>query len=496
MNENPTLEVVAETPPAVDTTKLRDLMIARMMSSEPGEVTIGFDKNDVPKKEATTPEGTQVEAPKADEPPKTETPAKADEPAPEPKKRRPAPRKEVDVKEIVEGTATATATAVTSALEKARKEEEERRKADEAAKVSNVENPELPQAYKKDEALYDALAKHKPGKYADVRKRIVSFDNELNSYRDKWEKDNPKAKFNISDPEHEEFLEAHEPDLDPEDIQEAREKLRDERTLRLAEAKAEEKYKPVLERLEREAAERKLQQIEASVIPVIERTQSAITKDVLAAVDPAIAAVFDDSTPEAFQKFEATHPEVAHVLKSSTQEIVGIRKAAAKLLRGGEMDWSNKDNVRVHELYKIAEAKRAKLPELHTLPDGRTWLPLSQFLALPPEQQSKHWFFDADQFDHQLVSHFRDATVDVINNERARIEQVLKARGVVAPASKVTDTNSQNPAVKTTVSAPPALPTGGNSPSVGGGGPSVGVEKVTLNKPMGPLERILASLQA
>lgn len=206
------------------------------------------------------------------------------------------------------------------------------------------------------------------GKYKGqpLRTQYQKYVEKYEDYRATWEKANPGKPFDEDDEDHEAFLNTHRPAIADEDIirAEAVVETRREMQQELARSRVEQTRAQALA-AGREAA--------AQVGNEILTTFQAKSVDELKAKDPALAFAVNEITPAATELVRTAHqlftPGTATEFNESDQNHAFLLQALQKY-----------------------DALLAKAPANEsTLPDGRRFVPLSQWNSLPAQQRVNAW---------------------------------------------------------------------------------------------------------
>jgi len=406
-------------------------------------------KDKAPKEPAETPKDPAVAAP---EPP-GETPKepKASEPPVAPETPAAAP----------EGSATAMPTAPERPALKVKKpkkslspEEIAEIAAQAAARVAppqSTKQPdtpafELPPELKPMEDVYSELEKINPQKYAGIARKQAEFMQKEVAYAEQWERENPGRQYDPDDPEHAGFYKRHQPDIDPRDLHRAEIRAEARGLLKAeVEPKVQEYEKAV-----------KLMRAE----PEADRMAHQFSVQVFSELAP------DAKDNESFAEWAKKNP----IQAESAYEIV---TASLPIARAASLLWDDAvkfnpidpSHVRAVQLFNEMERRLIQRDEPLEDAEGRTWLPLHRYNALPPEKRARH-FTTSKRDVIEFISRCAAEIAKNVAQERLQYaERFAPMLGYVKPTATNLPQHQQQPAPSKPV---PVL----NSPSVSTGGPT------------------------
>lgn len=334
------------------------------------------------------------------------------------------------------------------------------------APAAPVEKPEekpeeLSPTYKRDADAYRELAKIDPAKYGKIVPQLNQYDREFAAYKRNWEKENAGQKFNIEDTDHDTFVDAHAPAIDPEDLQQARLNVQTSRAIA-----------PLQEKLDKLEGDRSRQTFEQQVQPKIARATASALSSAIAAIDPTLKG--DPNDPEFLKKIDAENPLLSGAVEAAATEWFPVARAVAQLYSpgGGQTyDAKNPTHQRVDRLVTRLEVEASKLPASDTTDEhGRSFATVAQFARMAPAQRESHWTIGEQHVQQVVQTLIADRAKTIHDLEIKRIEGMGYTRpSKVAPKaepSKEEEKVEKGPKVN----GSPAVTTG--APVVGGGKPT------------------------
>lgn len=353
------------------------------------------------KKESTDDSGKQGEKEKA----KVET--TEEEPKLKPSAKKEATPPSVDLEKLATSVATATAKAI--------KESEK--------KETKVED-EVPEGRRRDVAAIEFLEKNNP-KYKgklDAYKKFARAEAELAA---KWEKENPGRKFDPTDEDHSDWYDKHEPDIDPDDITEARVELAAERR---ASALVEQATGSTKKEIDSLKLERDLERAERPIPNFVSRAfaklAEAMGEDVMkAAAELKDAETLEDKDPAAHQTINALMPDL-HNQTVAAARIFGTQ--------GRAYDAKDPNHVAVAKAALELENVILEMPaDEQKTPDGRTFAKLDEWAAMSDADKAKHWTIDANSMSLFLANKAAEKAKETYTLEREKAEKIAKAYGFI-----------------------------------------------------------------
>lgn len=340
---------------------------------------------------------------------------KAKEKPPEEKPRparRPAPV--VDEATITERASAAAASAATRAVTDAM--------AKSAAKpLPEIEKPieeRLSAEEKKQFVVYKELEQLDPVRYKGVTEKYLKSLNEIADYVKNWTKETPGVKFNADDPEHNDFFERVEPDVDEDDWVDAKASLR-------ARDIAARAVAPVNERMQQMERDRARTALE----PFVQQKQAEAVIQLVENFDPAVAASI--RKPEGLKEFNEKDPISASILNNAA-EMLGMLAAEVVKLHdpnaGVAYSATNAAHKEIADFIMGQETRISKLAPQDKERDGKMFIGRLQYRQLPEEQKLRYWFLEQDDVISLLAQKYalraknlRDARVDDFNKTADRL---------------------------------------------------------------------------
>lgn len=377
-----------------------------------------------PKKKDPEPPAAEEPAPDpAPTPTTAPAPAPTPAPTPEPAKATLQKRKALTAEEIARIAAEAAA-AVSRPT---------------AAPAPAPEAEELPPDIAKKAEIYSELEQLYPEKYKPgLVKRLAEAAKKELAYCEKWEAENPGRAFDATDEEHADWYAKHYPQIDDEDMTEAR--------LTLKARKLVENNPRV------RAAE------EAAIFAKAAPEAAAIAEAVPAAVmSRFVEGPMDEAS---FKEWETKNPAHATLFKDAAVSSRTLAHEASLLWDGARrFDEQNPVHQTAAGYLKRFEAELLASGDQFDA-RGRKWVPLSTYATLPPEAKARCFTIEKQHLAQYMALSEADKAVAML--KRLGLD-VSKASPKEAPKA---------------AAAPPLTP----SPSVGAGSPTPPKTGVTPNK--------------
>lgn len=357
-----------------------------------------------PEKAAETPpetdktEKTEKKEEKVEDPPK---PASTEKPRP--KAGAPATRKE-EPKGTDDG-------------EKAR--EQARLIAEELSKKKPAEQPEKAVELEKSDArdleVISFLEKSNPKKYSEFAKKTEEFFKEvLYPYKKKWLKENPGKSFDPDDAEHEAIYEK-QPEIDPEDFEEAKVEWRAEKK---ADELIQKRVQPKLDEIEQKEVER-------DVNPRIEKHSKVAVDTLLEVAD----AEFKGLTIE---KVREKDPLAANILQEAAEPLKVLVSELEKLSEARLKYRFNPDNdahVALRNFAMSYEDELSNMPQEEQLWNGKRFARQRDFAAMNPAEQARHWTISGGDLRDVLIQRYADNIKTKLEAQRELAAKSLESRG-------------------------------------------------------------------
>lgn len=370
----------------------------------------------------------------------TPAPTPAPTPTPEPPSPSPAPSDAtpVEPKPSVMGQLGAAITKLTQALDK--------QPAAPAPAPTPAPEPVDPELDTRLKAL-ELLEQGPKYKGQPLRRQYTEYVKRYGDYQTSWERANPGKVFDPDDEDHAAFLRAHKPRVADEDI-----------------IKAETRVEMQAE------LDQRLAQAQTNMI----RQQAVTTGRAQAAV--AQQAVLEDVGVKDLEGLKSTDPALALAVSEIAPSAGPLVMAAHQLFTPGtrmEYEPGNPNHQFLVQTFSKYEAILAKAPpEQARLPDGRQFVPSSDWDKLSQADRQRSWTLGLEPEVMAMV-----ARREVVNQVKERAEQVRgffkAATPAPAPAPAPTPTPAPAPPAPTPAPTPAVLPT--PPPSGGAGVPSTPV---------------------
>lgn len=421
-------------------------------------------------KKRATREAKKEEKKKPDEE-KAKEKEKPQEEKPKPT-RRPAPV--VDEAAITERASAAAAGAATKAVTDAMARSSAKPPAEQEKPIEE----RLSAEEKKQFVVYKELEQLDPTRYKGVTEKYLKSLNEISDYVKTWTKENTGVKFNPDDPEHNEFFERVEPEVDEDDWVDAKASLR-------ARDIAARAVAPVNERMQQMERDRARTALE----PFVQQKQVEAVVQLVEHFDPEVAASI--RKPEGLKEFNEKDPITASILNNAA-EMVGMLAAEVVKLHdptaGVPYSATNAAHKEIADFIMGQEQRITKLAPQDKERDGKMFIGRLQYRQLPEDQKSRYWFLEQDDVISLLAQKYalraknlRDARVEDFNKTADRLgykkmdapNKTPKAETDKVREAAKTKMDTSSPeatsraSVKTTAGTPNSTPTDTASAIVG-----------------------------
>ena len=295
--------------------------------------------------------------------------------------------------------------------------------------------------------------------YQGKDRELFKFFQLKKDYEKQWVAANPGKKFNLSDPEHEEWHEEHAVVLDPDE--------RDEARIRMV---ARQQLKEDRDR------ENQQRGIETAAATMADTAQQLISTADITLANLVVNLGVDKSQYKEVKDVSELDPYSARVLKIMSAKKEKVLTAFASMTTPGAPQGVI-DNETAD--YVMSEIKNAE--EIFTLgrndsetgkvlvkPDP-TFVPLNEWAKLSPQQRQGRWTFSArDVYDIQMAALTRD-----IKNEANEWRQIDENRRASEKAASDKAAAEAAAAAKPKTPSPSTASGSDNTPG-GSGGESLG----------------------
>lgn len=329
---------------------------------------------------------------------------------PEPKL-KPSAKKEAAPQSVdLEKLATTVATATAKAIKESEKKE---------TKVDD----EVPEGRRRDVAAIEHLEKTNP-KYKGKLEAFKKFARAEAEHIAKWEKENGR-KFDPTDEEHSEWYDKHEPDIDPDDITEARVEITAERRARELVERETGSTRKEIDTLK---LERDLERAERPIPNFLQRNIAKLATAMGEDVAKAISELKEN------ESLEARDPAAHQALNAILPDLSNQTIAAARIFGTEGRAYNPKDphHVAVAQAAPELEAVILELPaDQQKTPDGRTFAKLDEWAGMSDSDKAKHWTIDANSMSLFLANKAAEKAKETYKIEREKAENIARAYGFV-----------------------------------------------------------------
>lgn len=338
---------------------------------------------------------------KVEEPPKVEAKPSGEKPRPKPGA-QPAKREEPKADD---------------SAEKAR--EQARLIADELSKKKPAEQPEqaveLEQSDSRDLEVISVLEKTNPKKYGEFAQKTEQFFKEvLYPYKRKWLKENPGKTFDPDDEEHAGIYDK-QPEIDPDDFEEAKVEWR-------AEKKADEL---IQKRVQPKLDEMELKEVEREVNPRIEKLSKT-------AVDTLLEVSDAEFKGQSIEKIRESDPLAANILQEAAEPLKVLVSELEKLSEVKlkyRFNPQNDAHVALRNFAMSYEDELANMPREEQLWNGKLFARQRDFGAMNPAEQARHWTIGGSDLRDVLIQRYSENIKTKLESQRELAAKSLESRG-------------------------------------------------------------------
>lgn len=401
-------------------------------------------------------------------PPETppEPPAKPEEKPPGEKEKKPVTvRKQKSEGEAIAEATRAATEAARAATELARSRETVEKPAVDPAKADRERLlQQLPESFRSDVPVLEAMEKRFPDKYNGLTRRYIEAAIRTQSYQEQWEKAHPDGVYDPKDTEHDSFFARNEVNWDERDF--ARTEVRMEMEPELE--KERESNKKFQEEMQRKEDLREAE-------PMIRRRQAEESRELIKAIDPEAIALVDDTgrpVQAEFEKLDQKDPIAADILARTAYDMADIVDVVERVFHPkGLFGFDEKNQAHVL-LAKYVIAKEDQINQLSADErrdgQGRMFATRRDYAAMGTAQRDRHWQLEG----RDIISMRRQEMVEIaktaLTEGRKRMETIAQRLGFVKAApSEVAAKPDEKPPEKPVAEPPkPTSPSGGGEPKV------------------------------
>lgn len=249
---------------------------------------------------------------------------------------------------------------------------------------------------------------------------VKSHKSELD-YESAWKSKNPGAEFSWDDDEHADFIRKNGLGVPQSEIQDAHDHIIETRAAQAAE-------KRILERLERERAEKEKEaQVQEQVAPAVEKEVSDLHIETLRAARPDLAEIAAKDTKAALEKLKDDDIAIEAIAPVAQWADPAIRQAV-RIVNGVErFDSKNNPAHAAFErlLLAIDEAvENSGESDQMVAKDGRKLVSISEYQGMDSEDRENAFTVTDKQMMPKVIRHF--ATKEVANRIKALQEKTQK----------------------------------------------------------------------
>lgn len=285
---------------------------------------------------------------------------------------------------------------------------------------------DFPQARRRDLPVVKKLEEMEPARYRGVTEQFRKFAKAEQSYRSKWEQENPGQNFDMAADEHTAWYDKHEPKIEPDDLTDARTELVVERRLKPTVEKETAGTKSELENLKMEIS---LRDADSAAPGLLNQTVPLI-----------VAALGEDVAKEVAkgESLEKTNP-LAHSILVETIPVLNQQvRAAARIFATNGRAYDGKNPA--HQAVAAASAEVEKMiseqdTKAKTTPDGRTFVTLDEWANLTPDKRAQHWTVDSTLVSVHLANKAAQTAGDRYQGDEKRLKEWAEKNGYAPKAS-------------------------------------------------------------
>lgn len=405
--------------------------------TKPAETETKGEKIETEKPKGETKKGKGEKA-------EAQPPEPAEPPAEEKPKRR--KREEPDALQIAEATGKALAREMRTAGP-----------ATPATPAAPAAEPDLPDEFKRDAAVFEEMARQDPRRYGKIKEDLAKYASAENKYIEKWEAEHPGEAFDGDADEHNEFYERIKPEYDDADFEAAKTTLIENRAVERAKKEAREEFQKEYE------AREQMREKAAQISPEVDREMIGLLGEMAKEVDPS-GEFKGWSEIEALKQKNKLLYDVLEAVNNRIKPLISINK---RVFRGiDRFDSTQPAHEYIGKLVEDYEERIQNLPARDRYhDDGRMFATQKEYVKMSPAEQKKHWYIGEEETAAILRGQAKRDTKLLYERELKRLSEyaaILSATPKPQPAS-----NGQPPKPDPT---PTPARTDTASPTVGGRG--------------------------
>jgi hypothetical protein len=319
-----------------------------------------------------------------------------------------------------------------------------------------VEKPSEVQLSAKEQRLVAQLKKLEEinPAYKDVSTKFEEFKRKEAAYEAEWLKNHPDEDFDPDDAAHSKFYDRHEPSIDEEDLEAAKEALIAESAKRTAREEMEKEIAPIRQ-------QQRHKDVVEALAPKLTETFTNVAKEAAAAINPEFAKIKD------LTKIADEDPLAAEILGGVVNHWIPVIQAAEYAYNGAQFDPESAEGRRLGEVVTEIEQGLKSLPADEQVRDGRKFATLEEYFKMTKTDQKKHWFIQSDDITQYASYRMKLDSQKFYQQEQSRLEKLAGRMGYVRnsgqqPTKQDTQKQQEQPA-NSGVRAAPAV--GGSSPA-------------------------------
>lgn len=360
------------------------------------------------------------------EPEKKAEPEPKKEPEPKPVKVAAQPRRSHELNALTDAT-KAAASAAQAAVELAK-----------AGKAAGPQRDDmetllgqLPDGYRADVPVLQAMEKRMPEKYKGLVKRYAEAALRTEAYQRKWQEEHPSEKFDPEDNSHDHFFSSNDVDWDERDYG---------RTLTLMEVE------PLIEKEQQRSREFQEELRTKEVIreaePTIKRRQGEEVKQLIEAIDKTAVSLVDDQgrvVQAEFTKLDEKDPVSTEILSRASADLAKFVDSVERIFHPSgkfPFDEKNPDHVALAEYVLAKEQMIAGLPDEQKVDKtGRVFVTRQEYASLNAPERLRVWQLEAQDIAYLRRLDLTEFAKQAIEHGKKRIETVATRLGFVKGAA-------------------------------------------------------------
>tara|TARA_Y100000310_G_scaffold146711_1_gene146022 strand:- start:612 stop:2207 length:1596 start_codon:yes stop_codon:yes gene_type:complete len=252
-------------------------------------------------------------------------------------------------------------------------------------------------------------------KYAGIRDKYLTYVTKLSEYKAAWNKENPSAKFNLEDMEHEDFITGNQPEYDVGDFNDAKITVK----ARSLMEERDRSYRQEIEEL-RSSVE------EGNMKEELQTASNASIAEVVKIADESYLKVVQDGGGDALKDADPiAHDVLNEVLGQHEKALYELEKLAhpTKKFR---VNSKNETHKALLNFAAKKEADITKMPVSEQMHEGRRFATAKQWASMPSNQRSNHWTLQPEHIKAMYISDIGQQAKEKIDSQREVFDKYVK----------------------------------------------------------------------